>query len=164
MAPARQAVTQGASSQWRHCIAKETGLLTSRRILLMGLGRSLLYALMVSFVFECATVQATSQSPQPMHACWFATIFFIGGYLTFYRGLISMLMCSSTSLVQRTPLLVVVWLPFFTTILQVFRGMLFTSYLVLTPQNGMYSIYPCRKSFICKFRNYTIYMKHLPEE
>jgi hypothetical protein len=57
MAPARHAVTQGASSQWRHCIANEIGFWTSRRTLATGLGRSLLYALIMSFVFECAVVQ-----------------------------------------------------------------------------------------------------------
>jgi hypothetical protein len=57
MAPDKQAVTHGASSQWRHWIAKETGLFTSRLILLMGFGFSLLYALTMSFDFECAVVQ-----------------------------------------------------------------------------------------------------------
>ncbi len=77
MAPDRQAVTHGASSQWRHWIANETGLLTSRLILAMGLGCSLLYALTMSFDFECAVVQYTSHSPQPMQASCFAIIFFI---------------------------------------------------------------------------------------
>jgi hypothetical protein len=57
MAPVKQAETQGASLQWWHCMANETGLLTSRRILLMDLGRSLLYALIASFDLEWATVQ-----------------------------------------------------------------------------------------------------------
>jgi hypothetical protein len=42
MAPERQAVTQGASSQCLHWMAKETGLLVSSRTRLIGLGCSLL--------------------------------------------------------------------------------------------------------------------------
>ena len=38
IAPDRQAVTQGASSQCRHWMANETGLLTSRLILAYGFG------------------------------------------------------------------------------------------------------------------------------
>jgi hypothetical protein len=76
MAPVKQAETQGASLQWWHCMANETGLLTSRRILLMDLGRSPLYALIASFDLEWATVQETSHSPHPMHTSCFATIFF----------------------------------------------------------------------------------------
>jgi hypothetical protein len=76
MAPARQAVTQGASWQWRHWMANETGFWTSRLTRLIALGRSLLWALMMSFDLECAVMQATSHSPHPMQTCWLATIFF----------------------------------------------------------------------------------------
>jgi hypothetical protein len=76
MAPARQAVTHGASSQWRHCMAKEMGLFISKRTRLIGLGCSLLYALIGSFDLECCTVQATSHNPQPMQFSCLAIILF----------------------------------------------------------------------------------------
>ncbi len=75
MAPAKQAVTHGAFSQWRHWIAKEIGLFISMRTLLIGLGCSLLYALIGSFDLECCTVQATSHNPQPMQFSCLAIIF-----------------------------------------------------------------------------------------
>ena len=60
-------------------MANEIGLETSSRTRLIGLGVSLLYALMMSLVFECWTVQYTSHSPQPMHASCLAIILFIFG-------------------------------------------------------------------------------------
>ena len=53
MAPERQAVTQGASSQCRHWMANEIGLETSNRTRLIGLGVSLLKAFTTSLDFEC---------------------------------------------------------------------------------------------------------------
>jgi hypothetical protein len=81
MAPARQAVTHGASWQWRHWIAKLIGLFISRRTRLIGLGCSLLYALIGSFDFECCTVHATSHNPQPMQLSCLAIILFKFGSL-----------------------------------------------------------------------------------
>jgi hypothetical protein len=77
MAPERQAVTHGASSQCLHWMAKETGLCTSNFTRLTGRGVSLLNALIMSFDLECWTVQWTSQSPHPMQYSSFAMILFM---------------------------------------------------------------------------------------
>ncbi len=88
MAPARQAVTHCAFSQWRHWMAKEIGLFISKRTRLIGLGVSLLYALIGSFDLECCTVQATSHNPQPMQfSCLAIILLNLSTFPQYFMGL-----------------------------------------------------------------------------
>ena len=97
----------------------------------------------MSFDFECWTMQYTSHSPQPMQFSCFAIILFTivkPHNFLFWRGQVSMRMCSSTSLVHKTLLVVADWLPQVMIILRVFTAIFTTFCLELAHINGIYSI------------------------